>query len=186
MKLAITKRLKDKKKDVKRLRRAGAIPAVIYSGQNPAENITVEEAELQAILRSIPKGSLSTKVLTLVDDQGKERKAIVKDIQYHVTSYDIIHLDFEELYDDRPVNINVPINYVGVEECKGIKLGGFLRKILRRCKVRCLPADIPTDFEIDVSDLGLQQSCRLKAIELSKGITPLYKMEDVAVIIAKR
>ena len=186
MKLTITKRSKATKKEAKRVRRSGKIPAVIYSSHKSAENISVDDAEYQTIMRKIKSGGLPTEIFTLVDEDGNERKAVVKDVQYHVTTYRVLHLDFLELADDVLVNINVPIRCKGVVECAGIKLGGVLRQVIRHCKVRCFPKDIPAQFELDVENLGLMQSLKLNKLAIPEQIKPLSKMEEVAVVIAKR
>ncbi|MBT3394353.1 MAG: 50S ribosomal protein L25 [Waddliaceae bacterium] len=186
MKLSVTKRAKATKKEAKRFRREGNIPAVIYSTRNDAENIVVDGEEFATAMRAIEKGGLPTTTFTLTDGEGKERRAVVKDIQYHITSYDILHLDFVELFDDVTVRVNVPIRFKGVEKCEGIKLGGVLRSVIRYCNVSCLPADIPQQFVLDVSKLAMTQSLRLRDIAFSKGVKPLSNVDEVAVVIAKR
>ena len=77
-------------------------------------------------------------------------------------------------------------NSLGVADCVGVKMGGFMRQILRWVKVRCLPKDIPQKFVLDVSELGISQSKRLSDIVIPENIRPLAKMQEVAVLIAKR
>ena len=91
---------------------------------------------------------------------GKRARAIVKDIQYNVASYDVEHIDFLLLSDDQIVTVNVPIQILGVAECPGIKLGGTFRQVIRTLKVSCLPKDIPSEFQIDIHDLNIAQSKR--------------------------
>lgn len=186
MKLNIKERKAERKSDAKQLRREGNIPVAIYSRGNPTETLAVSGSEMQSLIRSIPKGMLSTKVLTLVAEDNKERKVIVKDIQYHPSTYEILHMDFEELKEDVPVNVNVPIVCTGVMECVGIKLGGVLRQVIRQLKVRCLPKDIPTSFEMDVSKLRRQQSKRLADLSIPPNVRPIANMSEVAVAIVKR
>ena len=68
----------------------------------------------------------------------------------------------------------------------GIKLGGFLRQVIRHVKVECLPKNIPSEFIIDVKDLGIRQSKRLKDLAMPNGVKPLASPEEVIVVIAKR
>jgi len=173
------------RRETARIRREKDIPAVIYSPGKEAEIITVKGDEFRAILRKMKQGLLPTTVFSLQLDK-KERKAIVKEIQYDVTTYDVIHLDFQELFDNVPVNVNVPIQCVGVADCVGVKLGGFLRQVIRFVKVNCLPKDIPQEFSIDVKDLGIHQSRRLKDLSLPKGVKPLASLNEVVVAISKR
>lgn len=185
MKLNVTKRTGAKKSEVKAIRREGNIPAILYSPERPSESIVIDGNQFAALIRSIKSGHLPTTKFTLVVD-GKERPAVVKDIQYNLTNYKVTHLDFEELLHDVSVEIKVPIQCTGVMECVGIKLGGFLRQVIRFVKVKCLPADMPEEFSIDVRDLGIRQSKRLSDLEMPSGVKPLASMNEVVVVIAKR
>ncbi len=185
MKLTATVREKAKKKDAKRIRRTGDIPAILYSPGTPSEMISIDGKVFAALIRQIKPGHLSTTKISL-DCDGKKRNVIVKDIQYHRTTYNVLHIDLEELSDDVPINVNVPINCIGVMECAGIKLGGVLRQVIRKVKVRCLPKLLPEAFDVNVKDLGVTQSLRLSDLRIGEGIRPLAKLEEVVVVIAKR
>ncbi len=185
MKLTVKPRTGDKKGDIKQIRREGDIPAVIYSSKTQPEKLIINGAEFGAVLRSLKPGQLPTTVFEL-SDGAQVRKAIIKDIQYHLTSYRVSHIDFEVLIDNVPVSFKVPINCIGVADCVGIKLGGFLRQVNRFIKVQCLPKDIPSEFLIDVADLGIRQTKRLKDLTLPVGVKPLAAMDEVIVVIAKR
>lgn len=185
MDLNYTKRAVACKTEVKRLRREGKIPAILYSEGKKGEEIAVDGNELKKILNRLEQGTLSTQVFML-SDGGKKRKAIIKDIQYKVTSYDIIHLDFEELHDNVSVNVNIPIRCVGAAECAGVKLGGFLRQIIRAMRVRCLPKDIPALFEVDVRELHVGQSKKLRDLVIPKNVKPMADLKEVAVVVSKR
>ena len=185
MKLAVKQRVGEKKKDIKEIRREGNVPAIIYSSKTQPEKLIVSGAEFNAILREMKPGQLPTTTFVLSDGK-KERRAIIKDIQYHLTTYNVSHIDFEELVDNVPVCVKVPINCTGVVDCIGIKLGGFLRQVVRQVKVECLPKNIPAEFLVDVKDLGIRQSKRLRDLAMPTGVRPLAKPEEVVVVIAKR
>lgn len=184
MKLTATKRSVVKKRDNKEIRRAGNVPAVLYSSKG-SEPLIMEGTEISAMLRKIKPGRLSTTVFTLVEG-NKERRAIVKDIQYQLTSYQVSHLDFQELFEDVPVGVKVPIQCTGAGDCPGIKLGGFLRQVIRHVKVECLPKHIPSEFSVDVKELGIKQSKRLADIAMPTGVTLMAPAQEVVVVIAKR
>lgn len=186
MKLKLQKRASLKKSETKSIRRSGHIPAVIYVRGQPTDNVSVEGAEFQAALRTVQPGRLSTTIFTLNDDKGKARRVILKEIQYAPTTYNIQHLDFEELFDDTPVSIKVPIECIGIADCIGIKLGGFLRQVIRTVRVRCLPKDIPLVFQVDVKNMALFDTKRLSDLEIPQTIRPLADLNEVAIVIAKR
>lgn len=187
MKLKATTRTAGKKTEAKKLRRAGQIPAIIYKrGKEGADNIVLDSNEFEAFLRQIQPGRLSTQIFTLTDQEGKERRALLKEIQYHVTKYNVVHLDFEELADNVPVNVKVPIECTGVVDCIGIKLGGVLRQVIRYLKVRCLPKDIPSAFVLDIRNMGQRETRRLSDLDIPDTIRPLVDLNEVAVAIVKR
>ena len=185
MKLIAKVREKARKKDAKRIRRTGDIPAILYAPGKPSEKLQIDGKVFAALLRQIKPAHLSTTKITL-DLDGKKLPVLVKDIQYHPTTYNVLHLDLCELLDDVPVNVKVPINCIGVMDCAGIKLGGVLRQVIRQVKVRCLPKLLPEAFDVNVKDLGIKQSLRLSDLRIGEGIRPLAKLEEVVVVIAKR
>lgn len=185
MKLSVFPRTNDKKSDVKKLRREGQVPGVLYGVKKENQNVYFPLDQFQAAVRQIQPGMLSTTVFEL-NDAGKAVKAIVKEVQYHPVSYAVLHVDFSVLSDNEPVALNVPIKLVGVADCAGVKLGGFMRQVIRALKVRCLPKDIPQNFTLDVRSLAIGQSMTLADIELPSTVRPLAKMREVAVIIAKK
>ena len=185
MKLKVKPRLGEKKSDIKQMRREGAIPAIVYSSKDQPKKISVDAVEFNAVLRGMKPGHLPTTVFTLVDE-GSEYRAVVKDLQYDLTTYNVIHIDFGILVDDVPVSVKVPVTCVGIADCVGVKLGGFLRQVVRHVKVECSSKKIPSEFIVDVRDLGIRQSKRLKDLKIPDGVRPLASMDEVLVVIAKR
>ncbi|MGR3973100.1 MAG: 50S ribosomal protein L25/general stress protein Ctc [Candidatus Rhabdochlamydia sp.] len=185
MKLTAHDRLLTKKSVIKQIRREGNIPAVLYSNQHTNLAVTISGEEMGAVLRYMKPGHLGTTVFEL-SLNGQTRRVIIKDIQYHLTTYKVTHLDFEELFDDVAVSFKVPIECTGVADCSGVKMGGFLRQIIRHVKVQSLPCHMPSHLEIDVRDLGIKQSKKLSDIIMPEGVTPLAKMNEVVVVVSKR
>jgi large subunit ribosomal protein L25 len=185
MKLSITKRTNVRKSDTLNVRRLGNVPAILYAAGEQPLDIVISGAELQALLRQIKQGRLSTTILDL-ELEGVAVKALVKDIQYHPTTYSVLHMDLQKLNDQNKVRVNVPIEFTGTADCSGIKLGGFLRPVIRYVNVECLPAQIPSVFELSVADLGMKQSKRIRDLSFPNGVRPITKVDEVAVVIAKR
>lgn len=185
MKLTATKRAGETKGETKKMRREGNIPAVYYPPGQPGLLIEVNGEAFDAALRQIKPGRLSTTVFEMEID-GKKTKALIKDIQYDLTTYKVIHLDFLELHKDVPVKVNVPIEFVGVADCEGVKLGGAIRQIIRKVQVKCDANNIPEKFDIDVRSMKIKQARRLSDIAMPQGVVPVSKKDEVVVIIAKR
>ncbi len=186
MKLKVKSRDADKKSDLKALRRSGGIPAVIYHRSKEAEPVAVANEEFTGLLRQVTPGRLSTTIFSITDEKGAVRRAIIKDIQYNPVNYDVIHLDFEELIDDVTVNVKVPVECVNVADCVGVKLGGFLRQVLRHVKVNCLPKDLPTHFPVDIREMVLYDQKRVRDLNIPETMRPLVNMNEVIIVIAKR
>jgi ribosomal protein L25, Ctc-form len=185
MKLTMKQRESGAKCAVKQMRRGGDIPAVLYSSSASAQMIAVDAVEFSALLRQIKSGRLPTTVFAL-HAGNKQHRALIKEVQYHPTTYRPIHIDFEELHDNVPVSVKVPISCTGIVNCVGIKLGGFLRQVVRHVKVECLPKHIPGEFVLDVKDLGVNQSLSLAEVAMPTGVKPLIAADQVLVLIAKK
>jgi large subunit ribosomal protein L25 len=185
MKLSLSKRKAETKSEINLIRHRGNIPAVIYSKGKENLLISINGVEFESLLRQIQQGHLSTTTIEL-EGEGLSFKALVKDIQYDPTTYKVLHLDFLELHKETPVNVNVPIRFVGMMESPGIKLGGFLRQVIRYLKVNCLPKNMPKEFVLDVRDLGMKQTKRIKDMKMPEGVAPLAPLNEVVVVIAKR
>ena len=186
MKLQLMKREVLKKSETKKLRREGYIPAALYVRGKATDAVAVSSSEFNALLRQVQSGRLSTTVFTLVDAHGHQRRAILKEIQYEPTTYNVQHLDFEELFNDVKVKVKVPIEFTGVADCIGVKLGGVLRQVIRHLLVACLPKDIPNVFQLDVRNLQMAESKRLSEIAIPQTVRPIADLHEVAVVIAKR
>lgn len=186
MKLTLKKRGSERKSDSAKLRREGMIPAIIYHKEKAGETIAIPSGEFTAHLRHVQPGHLATTVFSLSGEGGKERKVIIKDIQYRPTNYDVIHLDFEELHDKVPVKVKVPIMIEGEADSVGVKLGGVVRIVIRHVKVQCLPKDIPAFFKVNVREMNLGQVKRLSELQIPNNVRPLMDLNEVAITMVKR
>lgn len=185
MKLQVTPRKVGVKSELGRLRREGKIPAVLYSKGQQSEEIAVDEGEFLKILNQIEKQTLSSKVLVL-KGENFEKRVIVKGIQYEPTTYAVIHLDFMELHKDREVTLNVPLRCTGVASCVGVKAGGTFRQTLFYVKVQVNSDQIPDRIEIDIADLDMGHSKKLRDARIPKGVRVKDDLNDVAVVVQKR
>lgn len=186
MKLNYRQRNAERKSETKRLRSTGAIPSIIYSRGNESTNIAVEASDFTALVRHVKPGHLSAQVFSLVAEDGSLKRALLKGIQYEPTTYQVIHLDFEELVKDHKVNVKVPIEWVGAADCVGVKLGFVLRAVIRSMPVSCLPEHIPESFQLDVRSMGARDVKRLKDLEIPETVRPLKDLNEVIVVMAKR
>lgn len=169
----------------KKLRREGKIPAVVYGQKDEGVSIVVDASEYAAIMRAMPKGHLPNTVFTL-KSEGKEIKAIVKDVHYHKVTYEVLHLDFMRLYEDVPAQLNIPIVMTGVDACRGVKAGGVLRQVKRHVRVKCLPKDLPASLKIDVAGVDMNGSARLSQITIPEAVSCSVNPLEVIAVVGKR
>lgn len=174
-----------KKGDVKRLRREGFIPFVVYSKGKKAESGVAIKAEIEAAMRGIRPGFLPTTIFSLKEENGSARNVVAREVQYKPTTYEIQHIDFMELFAKTPVEIKVPVELTNTVDCVGVKLGGFLQIVMRHIKVRCLPKAIPSHFEIDTKEMNIGQTKRVRDISLPADVTCLESDDNVVVTVGK-
>jgi large subunit ribosomal protein L25 len=186
MKLAITPRTSEKKREAKRLRVNKKIPACLYNRGEKSSAIAIDKLEFDALLRSIPKGQLSTVVFALNDGQGQEFNAVIKEIQYNKTSYEVEHLDFAKVEGKERITVNVPVVLANVVDCAGVKMGGQIRLLIRQIKVNCPGDKIPTSFVIDVKDMNVEQMKKIADLNLDKDLRPIISPNEVILMIAKK
>ena len=157
-----TARTETGKKASRNLRKSDLIPCNLYgekreNGLPVAENFTVSAAEVRNLIYTPDIHSVN---LTI---DGKEHKAIVKELQFHPVTDKLLHIDFYEITDKKPIVIAVPIKLNGLAE--GVRAGGKLAASVRSLKVRAAYTQIPERLEIDVTNLGLGKT--IKVADLS-------------------
>lgn len=185
MKLTAEKRNATSKGELARIRRTSDIPAVLYSLSEKNRYLIIKGKEFEGSWKTVPHGRLSTTVFIL-EVEGQSVPVIVKEIQYHPITYKIIHLDFLILEENRQVKVNIPLRITGIEECVGIKLGGFLRRMRHHVPVRCLTQNIPKEFVLDIQDMKMRSTKKGKDLSLPPGVELQISPKDVLVGIGKR
>ncbi len=176
------------KNAVRRLRRKGMIPAVLYGGQTPADGkpqataIAVDPKVLQRILHS----GLGANTLIGLHVGDDESRVMIREYQLDPVTHALLHADFYRVAMDKRVTVTVPVVLKG--EARGVKQqGGLLDFVHREIEVECLPADIPERIEVDVSELMLNQSIRLREVTESAKWTPVSDPDLLLVhVIAPR
>jgi|SRR5687767_469520 large subunit ribosomal protein L25 len=162
--LEVVKREGRGKNEANRLRAAGRIPAVVYGtakeGKAP-EGVSVE-VDPKALLRILHSDSGANTLINLKLD-GNEARVMVKEYQLDPVTHHLLHADFYQLAMDKAIIVTVPILLRG--EPRGVKTqGGLLDFVTREIQVQCLPTDIPEHIDLDVSELLLNQSVRLREL----------------------
>jgi large subunit ribosomal protein L25 len=145
------------KNDAKRVRREGKIPAVVYGAGKDSAPITVDPRVVTRILNS-ETGHNTIFDLTL---KGEKTKAMIVDWQYEPIKGRLLHIDLKRIALDKVLRVSVPIFLVG--ESAGVKQeGGIMEQMLREVEIECLPADIPSHIDADVSQLTFGKVLRVE------------------------
>ena len=146
----------------KALRNAGAVPCVLYGGNQPV-HFSADERAFKSLVYT---PNAHTVVIEL---EGKSFNAILQDIQVHPVTDKILHIDFFQLFDDKEITMEVPVRVVGVSP--GVLLGGVLRLNTRRLKVKALPANLPDFIDADISPLEMGNK-----LYVTKLVSDKYKL----------
>jgi large subunit ribosomal protein L25 len=166
------------KNEAGRLRREGFVPSVLYGGE-PAEGGKREALPIsvdpKALLRILHSQSGANTIITLA--LGTESpKVMLKEYQLDPISRQLLHADFFRVAMDKAIRVTVPVVLRG--EAPGVKQqSGLLDFVHREIEIECLPADIPEHIDVDVSELMLNQSIRLRDIVGSMKWTPVSEAD---------
>ena len=134
------------KSSTKALRNAGKVPCVLYGGEKPL-HFSADELAFRNLVYTPNVYTASIEV------DGQKYAAIMQDIQFHPVTDKILHIDFYQLFDDKEVTMNIPVNLEG--NAPGVIAGGVLRFPNRHLKVRALPANLPDFINADISKLKI-------------------------------
>lgn len=163
------------------LRKEEKVPCVIYGGK---ENIhfTINEIAFSKIINTHEVYFVD------LDIDGTKIKTIIQDVQFHPVTDRVIHVDFLEVTDDKPIIVNLPVFTTGAS--KGVLNGGKLRMVTRKLKVKGLSSAIPEKIELDITNLKIGQSIKVADVQLDglsildaeNAVVVAVKMSRVAVL----
>ena len=164
-KLEVSERTKLKTKGVKLLRRKGLIPGVLYYSGEKNVNIEVDKSILFHAMQSGQR-------IFEIEQQGKSQFTMIKQVQYHPVTDEIMHLDLMRVRRSEKMTITVPLVLIG--DAKGVKEGGILSQSINQLEINCFPTDVPEQIELNVEDLELNSSMSISDIKL--------KNDDIEII----
>lgn len=178
---AIAERSSEQKKAIKAMRRNNQVPCVLYGvekDENGAPKATHFSVSYDSLRNLVYTPHIYVVNLTI---DGKLVNAIMKDIQFHPVKDTILHVDFYQIEESRPIVMEVPVSLEGLAE--GVKAGGKLTLQVRKLKVKALYNAIPEKLVIDVTSLGLGKT--IKVGELSYEGLELMNAKEAVVCAVK-
>jgi large subunit ribosomal protein L25 len=161
------------KRDAKELRYQSLVPAVLYGGPTQS-HFSVSAADLKAVVY--------TPVVHFIDLEiaGVKSQAIIKDLQFHPLTEQIIHVDFLLLDEKKPIAIQIPVRLTGTSP--GVKVGGKLVQKLRKLNIKALPKDHLDFIDVSIESLEVGKSVKVSDISVDK-LTILNAKEDTIVSV---
>jgi large subunit ribosomal protein L25 len=164
-KLTVSRREPAGSRAVRRLRRTGNVPGVVYGGGDGPISFQVDARDLRLALAH------SGAVLNLSVDGEAPAPVVVKELARHPVSGDAIHIDLLRVRLDRPIQATVALELLGGDDAPGVKEGGVLEHITRELTVEALPNDIPDSIEHDVSEMVIGDTVTLEAVRAPANVT---------------
>lgn len=144
------------KKDAKALRDSGQVPCVLY-GQGTQTHFSLPDIKVEKLVFNPDVFKIE------LDIDGKKSNAIIQEIQQNPITDKVVHIDFLELDEKKPVKVALPVRLTGAS--RGVLAGGRLMQVFRRLRVVGLPTDLPEAIVIDITKLRIGQSVRVKDLE---------------------
>lgn len=152
----------------RRLRREGKVPAIVYGGADAPISIAVSGNEM---FKHLKIEAFYSHLLTLKIG-ADSHQVVLKDLQRHPVSGYAIHADFQRVLADKPLRMHVPLHFKGADIAPGVKTGGgIVEHQLNQVEVECLPALLPEFFEVDLSNLNVNESIHLSQLPLPEGVS---------------
>jgi large subunit ribosomal protein L25 len=152
----------------KKLRAASRIPAVIYGRQNPPQNLEFNLQDIKDVIHNAASEILLLD-LSVQGDPKPKRLALMQEIQHHVLTRNVLHIDLHEVAEDEKVVVQVPVEPVG--DPIGVKTGGgTLEHIMFKLKVRALPKDLPEALIVEVGHLEIGKAIHIGDMKAPPGV----------------
>lgn len=167
-----------KKGPVKRLRKQGIIPSVIYGHHEPVA-ISINRKEFYNNFKTVSESTIIT-----LKSKNNSYDVLVKDFQEDVLKDEITHIDFFEIERGKTLKTHVPVHLTGTSI--GVREGGVLEALTHEIEIECLPKDLPHDISIDITRLNIGDSIHVSDIEGIEGVKFITPNEHVICTIAKK
>jgi len=161
----------------RRLRADGRVPAVVYGHGMKPLNVSVDSRELFHLLHTEAGGN----VLVDLHVDHEQFLAMPREVQRDHTRGQFIHVDFLQIARDEKVTVEVPVHIVG--ESRGVKEGGVIEHHMWELEVECFPQDVPTSIEADISNLGINESLKVKDLTVPEKVTILTAKNEAVVSV---
>lgn len=149
----------------------------MYGADKDPVSVAVDVHDFEQILHHHASESMIINIA--VEGEG-DMSVLVKDVQHHPVTSELVHVDFMRVEADRPIHVDIEIELVG--DAAGVKIGGLLDQVMHTIGVECLPADLVEKFEVNVSELAIGQS--LHVSDLNLGAKYKVLVDPAAIVVS--
>lgn len=167
----------------RRLRRSGKVPAVLYGAHREPISLTLSQNDVQ---RHLKDEGFYSHILSLNITGSTAERAVLRDMQRHPYKPTVLHMDFQRVVEDEAIRVHVPLHFVNEAKCKGVRQeGGVISHLMIEVEVSCLPRNLPEFIEVDVLDLGMNESIHLSELNMPEGVELVQLLQgggDTAVV----
>ena len=160
-----------------KLRANGFIPAILYGGKDPNQNISVSKKELSSIINS---DTFLSKVLE-IELEGKKEKVIPRDVSYNVISEEPVHIDFMRIVSGKKIILEIPVKFINHPDSPGLKRGGVLNIVRRKVELKCPAESIPDEIVVDLTGTDIGTSIKISSVKLPESVMPTITDRDFVV-----
>ena len=174
--IQVTPREETGRQACRKLRFAGRIPAVLY-GKELNQSFSIDDREMRILLR---QASGTTSLLRLLGEKGEDELVLIKEMQTHPIKNSILHIDFVQVNRGEDLQTKIPLVLSG--EAEGVKTeGGILEVLANEIEVRCRPSNLPSQIDLDISELLLGENLQVKDLAEIEGVAFVGDEETVLV-----
>jgi large subunit ribosomal protein L25 len=169
------------KEESGRIRRKGRVPGIFYGPGNQATSLSFDGREFQLKIGGLEGSHLIQ--LTSPHPALQDKIVILKEVQRHPVTSDVLHVDLYEVDVNKTLTVTVPLHFIGKAE--GVTAGGILQTLMREISVECLPRNIPEFMEVDVSHLKINESIHIADIVLPPGVNAVFDTNEAVVTVTQ-
>ena len=160
-----------------KLRLDGFIPAILYGGKVANEKISIAKKDVKNFIQS--ESFLST--VLEIDLNGKKEKVLPRDVAYHVTTNEPIHLDLMRIVSGTKIVLDIPVKFKNNDDSPGLKRGGVLNIVRRKVELKCPADSIPEDIVIDLAGTDIGTSIKISSVKLPENVIPVISDRDFVI-----
>jgi large subunit ribosomal protein L25 len=159
---------------IRRLRRTGGVPGIIYGGGEEVVNITLRDNELR---HQAANEAFFSHILT-VSVGNKKTQAVIKAMQRHPATYEVTHVDFLRINATEQLTMRVPLHFINEDDAPGKKEGGVFSHLINDLEISCLPGNLPEYIAVDLVALEIGDSVHLSGVVLPEGVALAHSIDD--------